>query len=782
MLSFKKDEPIINSRKFSIDLCFYSELIICGLFSQHDSLPLLGTVLVMLTSDKKFLSLNVIISFCKHCGYDFAGLVPKTTRILSDQYRIPVPRSKVLSAEKQENVKALFKNYYSSLNQHVLETLREMQIIEKQNKQILSLKGELSRDKMMKKELLHSVFQGLSAGANSLSEILDLPLPDLPETNCLEDSNSLLDAEDVWQNIWEDEESRLFYTQFPDLKEYFPNGFNKQCADTKNSQNVEANPLDKLNKSKENSDKEIELLNKNEEQENSILNSSLETYLQHLPLCVNKLMIDNAAIEFLLYYNSKLGRKRLLRTLFTVNRTRYDLLPLYGRLVSILNQAIPEIAHNLNQSLKTEVDRQIKKKDQVNIESKVRSVRFIGELVNQQVFSKYDVLQILKLLLEDFSHHHIEMACNLLDTCGRFLFRSMDSHHLTKKYLEQMMRVKSKTILDSRYVYMIESTYYLVNPPEVTPTKSSTKPSLHMFIEKIIFQDLMNFSSDTDVLKLLRSLNWDCEVTCAFTIQCLSSPHKLKYQRIDLLAELVAELMDYQEDIGFLVVDAVLEDIRFGMEVNLPIMNQRRISMIKYLGELYAYEVLENDVLFNVLYSLLTFGVSMDPEKPSSIDPPLNMFRIKLIITLLKTCCRYLIDDYSQQKLNCFFIYFQRYYWFKRSSLVLTKDLKSVAFLEETFLDAQFLMRIEFRLAKNYAEAVEAVKKLNKKLRFDILGSNEEYAMLETLTEEIEEKDNTEKEVKLFKGRNLRILNLYLGTVCICICMHVKNWVDIINA
>ena len=39
------------------------------------------------------------------------------------------------------------------------------------------------------------------------------------------------------------------------------------------------------------------------------------------------------------------------------------------------------------------------------------------------------------MLLSDFSHHHIEMACTLLETCGRFLFRSPESHLRTSVLL-----------------------------------------------------------------------------------------------------------------------------------------------------------------------------------------------------------------------------------------------------------------------------------------------------------------------------------------------------------
>ncbi len=40
-----------------------------------------------------------------------------------------------------------------------------------------------------------------------------------------------------------------------------------------------------------------------------------------------------------------------------------------------------------------------------------------------------------QMLLSDFTHHHIEMACTLLETCGRFLFRSPDSHLRTSVLL-----------------------------------------------------------------------------------------------------------------------------------------------------------------------------------------------------------------------------------------------------------------------------------------------------------------------------------------------------------
>lgn len=67
------------------------------------------------------------------------------------------------------------------------------------------------------------------------------------------------------------------------------------------------------------------------------------------------------------------------------------------------------------------------------------------------------------------------------------------------------------------------------------------------------------------------------------------------------MANLLAGLVAYQEEVGTKVVDGVLEDIRLGMEVNLPKFNQRRIAQVKYLGELYNYRMVESADVFKVI-------------------------------------------------------------------------------------------------------------------------------------------------------------------------------------
>lgn len=471
-----------------------------------------------------------------------------------------------------------------------------------------------------------------------------------------------------------------FYQVLPDLTVFLPGNFAKEAATKVEDPLPAAQPppatiteetldedltleeLDEIDKADETVEVEEEVTNVNIS--NKIL---LDAFITNLPNCVNREMIDNAAVDFLLNLNTKHNKKKLVKALFGVSRIRLDLLPFYSRLAAILFRVMPEVANDLCSMLKQDFKYHVRKKDQINIESKIKVVRYIGELVKFNLYTKIEALYCLKVLLHDFSHHHIEMGCNLLETCGRFLFFSSDSHQRTKVYLEQMMRKKAVTALDSRYVTMIENAYYFVNPPESGPGfVKKERPPVHEFIRKLLYQDLSKTNTDR-ILKLIRKLDWENPAVSAYAIKCLTAAYNVKYLNIRCIGSLLAGLVAHYEAVGPQVVDGVLEDVRLCMEINLPKFNQRRIAMVKYLGELYNYRMVESNDVFRALYLLITFGVSMDHTQPSTLDAPEHLFRIRLVCTLLETCGQYFNGGSSKKKLDYFLIFFQNYYWYKRS-------------------------------------------------------------------------------------------------------------------
>jgi len=87
-----------------------------------------------------------------------------------------------------------------------------------------------------------------------------------------------------------------------------------------------------------------------------------------------------------------------------------------------------------------------------------------------------------------------------------------------------------------------------------------------------------------------------------------SKPGKVKFGNIHLLALLVNGLYRYHQDFVTTIIDNVLEYVVLGLEQNEFKYNQRRIAEVKYLGELYNYRMVDNPVIFDVLYRILTFG------------------------------------------------------------------------------------------------------------------------------------------------------------------------------
>lgn len=766
-LALKKDEKISNPSKLRVDLRFYGDLVTSGIFPSKEALPLLGNVLTVLTTmDKEeHNNISIILSFCKYCGEDYAGLVPRTIRCLSDKYQVPVPKSNILPPEKQKNVRSLLKDYYVSLSKHLLKEHAEMQAFERQNKRILQTKGELSTERKEKSEILSANFQKLFNGTQSFSEALDEDFPELPEDRISKNQDigvgNVLENEDASSvaNIWEDEESQHFYQDFPNLKDFLPNLKlpKDHCNQVQSSAMTEETLDQDIDEDLEEDVKKVdessvnELIEDVEDNENNINASAkimLDAFFTHLPNCVNREMIDNAAIEFLMNHNTKNHRKKLVKVLFGVPRTRLDLLPFYARLVAILNPVMPEVAIDLGQLLKHDFKYHIRKKDQINIESKIKVIRFIGELVKFQLYSKIEGLYCLKVLLHDFTHHHIEMACNLLETCGRFFFRSNDTHQRTKVYLEQMMRKKAVMALDWRYVTMIENAYYHVNPPEVPTKQVVDEPPLNLFICHILYQELMkpDVESETHVLQLMRKLNWEDQEISRYAINCLTDASKVKYFNIQCLANLLAGLVDYQEFVGAQVVDGVLEDIRLGMEINHKKLNQRRVAMIKYLGELYNYRMVESNDIFKVLYSLISFGVTLSYENPSPIDPPDNLFRLRLVCVLLETCGQFFNHGLSKTKLDYFFIFFQNYFWFKYNDPVWTAENPFPVNVNYMFRDTLLSLRPNLKIATSYEESQKGVIELQKKLFPNVPVLSEKQCVLSGLGT-ILESVNDEKDV-----------------------------------
>ncbi|CAN6443435.1 unnamed protein product [Victoria cruziana] len=649
--------------------------------------------------DTTQMHLSLIASFARQ-GRVFLGLAQSGQDINEECFK----DLNITADQKKVFRKAVFSYYDAAadLLQSEHASLRQM---EQENSKILNAKGELSEENVTSYEKLRKSYDHLLRGVTSLAEALDMQPPVMPEDGHTtrvtsgEDAGSSANAKESspLEPIWDDDDTKAFYECLPDLRAFVPAVLlgeaesktserspklqeqqpdstsdqdqgpamleNAEVSlDLEGAQGVKIDDKTKEEKDKNKDEKErlkegsVERKGETEKDRvKGIDGTSLDSLLQRLPGCVSRDLIDQLTVEFC-YLNSKSNRKKLVRALFNVPRTSLELLPYYSRMVATLSTCMKDVSAMLLQLLEDEFNFLINKKDQMNIETKIRNIRFISELAKFRIASPALVFTCLKACLDDFTHHNIDVACSLLETCGRFLYRSPETTIRMANMLEILMRLKNVKNLDPRHSTLVENAYYLCKPPERSARVSRVRPPLHQYIRKLMFTDL-DKSSIEHILRQLRKLPWgECE---QYILKCLMKVHKGKYSQVHLIASLTAGLSRYHDDFAVAVVDEVLEEIRVGLELNDYGMQQRRIAHMRFLGELYNYEHIDSSVIFETLYLIISFGHGTSEQ--DTLDPPEDCFRVRMIITLLQTCGHYFDRGSSKRKLDKFLIYFQRY-------------------------------------------------------------------------------------------------------------------------
>ncbi|CAM0903744.1 unnamed protein product [Alopecurus aequalis] len=568
-------------------------------------------------------NLSLLASFARQ-GKHFLGLQKHGQEAFDEFY---------MGLNVTDDLKTFFKKALSSYYDAVAAILQSehasLRATESENAKILNAKGELSDENTALYEKIRKSFDQLLRCVTSLAEALDMQPPVMPDdghttrvTTGTELSPSVKDFSAV-ESIWDDEDTKAFYESLPDLRVFVPgvllgeaepklvDHIGKVHEQTSEGTNVQDNaetsiPEHQLeektnvgSKNRENKEKDADKKGDTErETVRTADGASLDNLLQKLPRCVSRDLIDQLTVEFC-YLNSKANRKKLARALFNVPRTSLELLPYYARLVATLSTCMKDLPSMLLPMLEEEFNFLINKKDQIKIESKIKNIRFIGELCKFKIAPSSLVFNCLKACLDDFSHHNIDVACNLLETCGRFLYLSQATTVRMSNMLEILRRLKNVKNLDPHHSTLVENAYYLCKPPERSARVSKVRPPLHQYIRKLLFSDL-DKTSVQHVLRQLRKLPWaECE---QYLVKCFLKVNKGKYSQVHLIALLTAGLSHYHDDFHVAVVD-------------------------------------EQDLL----------------------DPPEDFFRIRMIITLLQTCGHYFDRGSSKRKLDRFLLHFQRY-------------------------------------------------------------------------------------------------------------------------
>ncbi|KAI0031222.1 transcription factor [Vararia minispora EC-137] len=658
----------------------------------------------------------------------------------------------------RERLKKMCEGYFDNVTKKLVIEHKRLQEQDRRNHEAYIRSGEIFEDRQQAYEKMTKSYEKLLSSCQTLSELLYLPLPTLPTSSQASSSiqigssaHSLLsdDAEELALAAsggkWEDEEERRFFEDIQDLREVVPRSILGIEDDREPAKDEDADKEKEEREREEVRKLEEELAGLSEEgaELNTNGNATLEdeddeddgmatpvpgspkdispngtpalapqgpsqlltALLARLPDCTNRSLIDQAAVDFA-FLNSKAARKRLVKFLTQVPKTRTDLLPHYSRFVATLNRYMPDIGSELVASLDEEFRYLQRKKNVVKelADMRRKNITFLSNLTKFKVVPPHLILHIFKVCLDDFSGTNVDSIALLLEGCGRFLLRNDETKQRFATMLELMKRKQSLQHFDQRQSLMLENAYYQANPPERAPRQEKVRTPIELFIRHIIY-DILSKKTIDKVLKLLRKLDWDDAAVVRQLHKVFTKPHKLRYANIALLAMLTYDLQKYHPDFVVGIVDTVFEDVRRGLEQNVYSANQRRVATVKYLGELYIYRLIGSALVFDTLWSFVTFGHPEGhpmPGYPCSIDMPDDFFRVRLVCVLLDTCGMCFDRGSQRKKLDNFLVFLHvQYYALCKESLPMDVD-----FMLSDSLEA---LKTKVTAPKTIEEAAQAV-------------------------------------------------------------------------
>lgn len=613
------------------------------------------------------------------------------------------------SPELQERFKNILKKYFEDVKAHLIRDQKHIVAQKGRNSEAYVKSGEVFEDRQASFERLLKAQERLCSNAQVIADIIGAEMPDLKDagdslatTNGsigLVKTGEYLRGQSDGAGIWEDEEERRFYENLVDLKGKVPGilleDAKKKKPDTDEQVGKKINPdtQETPKASDTNDDQSMAIANKT-------IGAQVDVILARLSDLTSKDAIDQTAIDFC-FLNSKASRNRLIKALTEVPKGRTDLLPSWSRLVATLGRYMPDVSKGVVDYLDAEF-RSLQRRKEKDFLGQVRlsNIRYLAELTKFGIVPEHVLFHCLKVSLDDFSRMNIEIICNLLENCGRYLLRNAETSPRMTTFLETLQRKKSVQHIGQTERMLIENAVYYVDPPERASIQQKERTPIELFIRKLIYED-MTKRNYTKILKQIRRFHWEEPEVVAILAKVFSRPGKVKYGSIHILAILLSAIHRYHPGFVVTVIDRVISSVSFGLEQNDFKYNQRRIAEVKYLGELYNYRMLEHPVIFDTLYKILTFGhggVPM-PGRLNPFDMPDDFFRIRLAATILETCGMFFNRGASGKKLD-YFLSFLQYYIFTKE--LIPMDIEFI--VQETFS----LTRPQWMLATNLEEAAKA--------------------------------------------------------------------------
>ena len=653
-------------------------------------------------------TLQLIIKFLKYANEECLGSISLSLKkhydALGKEFK---PKyHEILNSKQRKQLNEILLNYYNKISQKYCELDLKLRKQKKTNSIILIERGSISDSRQEITDKLENVVTGLRENIKLFCEHLnyvkfpiELEMDDETVTLNIDGKlTSLQDAQNA--SFFDDEVSRSFYESLPHLKDNIPGSLLQGDVIKHFQKNEEKKKSENKDKDEENDDDDdnvdrIDNIDINEMPKYLINNDDIvdETTMETINIddniddndnCEEKgnedkgdkintmkslilalqCMGSRKETEFLAerfcYLNSKNNRKYLASFLSQIKHNDNTRLPFYARFIAILNLCDINIGDRVCLSIEKEFYRLFfSQNKQWLMDAKQNNLSYIAELTKFSIFPFNALFNILEKLSKKFNNESIELLSYFMYQCGRFLYKNPLTHIRLNKILKYLKKRQIQTNLDAFLNQHILNAIYACKPPEKSVEKLIKLTPIQQYVEHLLYFRL-NHENKQSVLRKLRKLPWTDDNVKSFVIDRLFNISVINFNKIDCIAAIIQGLTCYHSFISTIIVDNVCEEIRIGLEEEDFTQEQRRLSYVKFLGELYTYKAVNSQVMMDTLYLIITYNINNNNDDESDNKNIIN-FRICLCCMLLETCGKYLRKGKLKSRCDRFLLYFQRF-------------------------------------------------------------------------------------------------------------------------
>lgn len=496
--------------------------------------------------------------------------------------------------------------------------------------------GSLSEKQQTRLDKERKLFEDLKKNAEMMAEALgeELPVVEKGDIDQAESDSSISifrssDLDNIeGQEIFDSEEARSFYENLPALSEYGANSEGTTDAGGMTCERGEA--ADSAGSTSVGDETDIEKLD------------CVLKQLKNLARCEE---CDAIAVQLhglcskSAHMDSKQARRTIYQALYPCPWRQMELVPYCARIAATLAQVMPE---DFKEPLASHVQRDFMRmcatKEQEKAEARICNARTVGELTKFQIMPPIAAFKCFKALLDDFSNRNVDVMAALLESVGAFLYRNPATSLRMRNVLDITLRLKSAKNLDPRQEHLIESAYYTCVPPK-QELKTYAGTALQEYIRDLIFRQLMP-GQESYVANQLRKMQWGKRENVAFLMYTILDVPQGQYFHIPMLAALVSCIRLYRPEFPSSLLDATLEEIRYGLETNSIFFMQKRIAQVRLLGELMRQGMCPISVVSDTFMLILSFGHTGDAQISESFDPPMDFSRLRLAVNLVESASR----------------------------------------------------------------------------------------------------------------------------------------------